>query len=149
MLSVHVLASEVEGEPVENPRQIPAYQYSRRYGPRPPCFARATRLGSRLLIGGTASILGERSTHDGDIERQTRETLQNIAALLGAAREDAPAAPLDRLSSLRVHVRDAADAPAVRAILAKTLQPATDIELVQASLCRKELLVEIEGVAEW
>ena len=30
--------------PVENPRQIPAFRYSKRYGPIPPCFARATRI---------------------------------------------------------------------------------------------------------
>ena len=35
--------------------------------PGPPCFARATRLGSTLLIGGTASILGEDTRHEGDV----------------------------------------------------------------------------------
>ena len=27
---------------MENPRQTPSYRYSERYGPSPPCFARAT-----------------------------------------------------------------------------------------------------------
>ena len=47
-LAIHCLAADDAGEPVENPRQVPAYKYSRRYGPRPPCFARATRLTRRV-----------------------------------------------------------------------------------------------------
>jgi hypothetical protein len=52
------------------------------------------------------------------------------------------------LRSLRVHVREAADAPAVRALVDELAPHVTDVELVQAPLCRRELLVEIEGVAE-
>src|SRR5262249_38335989 len=70
-LWVYVLAADEAGVPFDNPRQIPPYLYSRRYGRRPPCFARATKLGSRLLIGGTASILGEDTRHEDDIEAQT------------------------------------------------------------------------------
>src|SRR5580765_4280278 len=33
------LAAAEPGVPVENPRQVPAYHYSRRFGPMPPCFA--------------------------------------------------------------------------------------------------------------
>jgi chorismate lyase / 3-hydroxybenzoate synthase len=146
-LWVHALACDAPGQPVENPRQVPAYGYSRRYGLRPPCFARATRVGSTLFIGGTASILGEQSHHDGDLEAQTRETLRNIAALIDSAAPAAFQQPLDRLNSLRVHVRDAADGPAVRSLLQILSPTVPDLELVQAPLCRKELLVEIEGLA--
>src|SRR6516162_7279085 len=38
-LIIHALAVAEAGEAVENPDQIPAYQYSARYGPMPPCFA--------------------------------------------------------------------------------------------------------------
>src|SRR3954470_24162766 len=41
-LVVHVLAGDADGRSIENPRQTPSYRYSQRYGPRPPCFARAT-----------------------------------------------------------------------------------------------------------
>jgi chorismate lyase / 3-hydroxybenzoate synthase len=63
-LVIHALGLEAQGAPLENPRQVPAYAYSRRYGPLPPCFARATLVQMPkearpwLLVGGTASILG-------------------------------------------------------------------------------------------
>jgi chorismate lyase/3-hydroxybenzoate synthase len=143
---VHILAADAAGEPVENPRQTPAYGYSARYGRRPPCFARATRVGALLFVGGTASILGETSRHDGDLAQQIRETLQNLSALIGAAAAD-PVRPLARLRSVRAHVRRPGDAAALRAMLAGALPDACEIELVYAPLCRKELLIEIEGVA--
>lgn len=145
---VHVLAADTPGTPVENPRQIPSYRYSRRYGVRPPCFARATFVGSRLLIGGTASILGEHSRHVGDIRAQTRETFRNLAALIAAGAPSGFHKPLELLQSLRVHVRDVESAPAVQTILDQLVPQVSDIEFVQATLCRKELLVEIEGVAD-
>jgi chorismate lyase/3-hydroxybenzoate synthase len=144
---VHALICDRPGRPVENPRQIPAYRYSRRYGDRPPCFARGTLLDSMLLIGGTASILGELSIHDGDVEAQTRETFRNISALILAGRGRCLDHPLGLLRSLRVHVRDADDLASVIPILEELSLDHLEIEIVQARLCRPELLVEIEGVA--
>src|SRR6185503_5831087 len=81
-LVIDCLASASGGAPVENPRQIAPWQYSRRYGPKPPCFARGTvtRLNDRrmLLIGGTASIVGEESRHPGDLTAQVGELLINL-----------------------------------------------------------------------
>jgi chorismate lyase/3-hydroxybenzoate synthase len=147
-LWVHILAACSPGVPVENPRQTPSYRYSERYGLRPPCFARATRVGSMLLIGGTASILGEDSHHGGDIDAQTRETLANIAAVIDRARGGVDRSALTRLRDLRVHVLRAADAARVCAIVNELVPALDDIEVVQADLCRPELLVEIEGRAE-
>ena len=50
--AVHALSTSNPAEPVENPRQIPSYRYSKNYGPLPPCFARAMR-----VIGGTERLL--------------------------------------------------------------------------------------------
>lgn len=147
-LWIHVLAAGAPGVPIENPRQVPSYRYSDRYGPRPPCFARAMRVGSTLMIGGTASILGEDSRHMGNLEAQTRETLANIGALIERAGGGADGAPLASLRDLRIHVLHACDAPAVRAIVKELAPHLADIEMVQADLCRKELLVEIEGRAD-
>lgn len=146
--AMHVLAADAPGVNVENPRQIPSYKYSRRYGYRPPCFARATKMPGMLLIGGTASILGEHSQHIGDLEAQTRETFENLAALLTAADPALTGHPLDALRSLRVHVRDAADGVAARALVEELAPRVPDAEIVQSRLCRRELLVEIEGVAD-
>jgi chorismate lyase / 3-hydroxybenzoate synthase len=163
-LVIHALATTTAGTPVENPRQIPAYSYSRRYGPLPPCFARATRLDDqggdtpRLLVGGTASIVGEDSQHR-DATRQTLETFENLAHLVGHARErlecggaDANAEaslddPLHAFTDLRVYIVRDADADVVRELVTARFLSLDSVEYARADLCRRELMVEIEGVA--
>jgi chorismate lyase/3-hydroxybenzoate synthase len=153
-LTIHCLASTEKGVPVDNPRQTPAWHYSVRYGPLPPCFSRAMVAvvnGRRcLLIGGTASIVGEDSRHAGDAHRQLEETLANLASVIRAAClvPEPDAAVLDRLVDLRVYIVRAEDAPMIRATVETRCRRAGHIELSEARLCRPELLVEIEGVAE-
>src|SRR5205814_1032606 len=48
-LTVYALCAERPATPVENPRQRPAWRYSERFGPAPPCFARPAR---RAADGG-------------------------------------------------------------------------------------------------
>jgi chorismate lyase/3-hydroxybenzoate synthase len=151
-LVIYCLASDVRGTPVENPRQKPAYKYSQRYGPMPPCFSRATIAEingrRRLLVGGTASIVGEDSMHAGDVGAQLEETLRNLDALIGAAMERRDAASaLERLRDLRVYVARCEDAPGIRDALAARCPRADRIELTIARVCRPELLIEIEGIA--
>jgi len=151
-LVIYGLASDVRGTPVENPRQTPAYRYSRRYGPMPPCFSRATIAtlngAPRLLVGGTASIVGEHSVHVGDADAQLEETLRNLDALIRAASGDPRSvSALDRLRDLRVYVARPEDAAAIRSTLDARCPRADRIELAIARVCRPELLVEIEGLA--
>jgi chorismate lyase/3-hydroxybenzoate synthase len=153
-LTIHCLASTDKGVPVDNPRQTPAWRYSARYGPLPPCFSRATVAavnGRRcLLIGGTASIVGEDSRHARDVQGQLDETLANLTSLIRAACHvsEPEAAVLDRLVDLRVYVVRAGDAPMIRSAVEQRCRRAAHIELSEARLCRPELLVEIEGIAE-
>ena len=90
-----------------NPRQITPYRYSKRFGPLPPCFARATvvKHGRRrlVLVGGTASIRGEESIHLRSLEDQTRETLENLGALVSAT--DGSTGALHRLLARFVELR--------------------------------------------
>ena len=169
-LVIHVLGDIAPGTPLENPRQVPAYSYSRRYGPLPPCFARATLTEREpgehhLLIGGTASILGEDSQHVRDPRRQAQETFDNLAQLVAAATArmqaaaaavnagaDAPtlprvADPLDALTDLRVYFVQEDQAALVRDLVLARFRRASRIEFTRADLCRSELLVEIEGLA--
>jgi chorismate lyase/3-hydroxybenzoate synthase len=153
-LAIHCLAADAAGEPVENPRQVPAYRYSRRYGPRPPCFARATRMLTPvegawwLLVAGTASIRGEETMHVGDIDAQMVETLDNLDALLEAAQvKRGQAGAPSRLTSLRVYLVRPDDIGVVRQRLDQRYGPLADLEFAQAELCRTDLLVEIEGIA--
>jgi chorismate lyase / 3-hydroxybenzoate synthase len=162
-LQIHGLASPEPGIPVDNPRQIPAYRYSRQFGPLPPCFARATLLpsspgeGAVVLVGGTASIVGEASRHQGDLARQIEETHRNLAAVMAAAAGPAAsAAPDDAGPSfwlatyreLRVYYREKSGRDEIVDRVLRAFAGAPRIEVRQAELCRPELLVEIEGVAE-
>lgn len=154
-LVIYCLASDTRGTPVENPRQKPAYQYSTRYGPMPPCFSRATIAtvngDRRLLVGGTASIVGEDSLHEGDVDAQLEETLRNLEALIDAAGSNAASGSttaLSRLLDLRVYVSRQEDAARIRSALAARCPRAERIELTIARVCRPELLLEIEGIAD-
>jgi chorismate lyase/3-hydroxybenzoate synthase len=158
-LIVHCLACARAGAPVENPRQVPSYRYSKRYGPLPPCFARATRLtfdteqGPVLLVGGTASIRGEETVHPGQLEEQAEETVLNLAALVRAAVVDDAARELDDTAilqlfeHLRVYYVCGADAPRVGEIVSSKFFDVKNVEIAQADLCRSGLLIEIEGLA--
>ena len=163
-LVIQVLATHEPGIPVENPRQIRSYRYSDRLGPMPPCFSRATLTPEasvglpELLVGGTASVCGEASTHRGDVGAQTRETLVNLAHLVaegerrrrnlsGLAIPVDVATQLRRFDSLRVFHLRSQDVE----IILDNLEPYVShldppqIELVRADICRPELVVEIEG----
>lgn len=158
-LTIHALGAREGGVPVENPRQVPAYRYSERYGKLPPCFARATIVGRagaerRLLVGGTASIVGEDSRHERDARQQALETFENLAELIAAARrqiaDEQPAgarAAFDAFTELRVYIVRDADAPLLREMVDERFGRTARIEFAQADLCRRELLVEIEGLA--
>jgi chorismate lyase/3-hydroxybenzoate synthase len=153
-LAIHCLASGAVGHAVENPRQTPAWRYSPRYGPVPPSFSRATiaELDGRrlLLVGGTASVVGEDSMHAGDPEAQLEETFRNLAALVSTAcrREEPPPISLARMKDLRVYLVRAEYASGVEALLRTRCPRASQVEVVPATLCRRELLIELEGIAE-
>ncbi|MDA8018640.1 MAG: hypothetical protein MPN21_14460 [Thermoanaerobaculia bacterium] len=162
-LQIHCLASEVAGEPVENPRQVSSYRYSQRYGPKPPCFARATRFQPPasepwLLVGGTASVVGEDSVHEACLDRQLRETLLNLAAVVhaGGAPVGAPdlsgeelvSGLMQRFRHLRIYYVREGDRCRLAEQMTERLDGGTQLEWVHADLCRPELLVEIEGVAD-
>ncbi|MCA9299494.1 MAG: hypothetical protein KDA28_10530, partial [Phycisphaerales bacterium] len=149
MLAVHALVGDVPCRSIENPRQRPAVRYSRRYGPRPPCFARAGMLdvaGRRtLLVSGTASVRGEDTVHEDDFEGQVDETLANLRALVVAC--DGRGDTLEAFDSLRVYCTARIGDPELDHL--RSVLPPCETEFVRADLCRPELMVEIEGVASW
>lgn len=151
-LQIYVLAGMDPAIHLGNPRQLNAYEYPDIYGPRSPSFARATYYRSethtQLFIAGTASVVGHVSRHVGLPEEQTRETIQNLKALLvhaeGAAQRHLTGA---RAAALyKVYVRDAAHLAETRAVLRSGHFSLEHILFLQGELCRKELLVEIEGI---
>jgi chorismate lyase/3-hydroxybenzoate synthase len=152
-LTIYCLASRTAGQPIENPRQRSSWTYSNRYGPLPPFFSRATvatfRGRRHLLIGGTASIVGEDSTHPGNAAGQVTETLRNLASVVAVATNAPEPVPglLDNLVDVRVYVRSDDDAACIQREVRDQLRRTPRIEFMRAGICRPELLVEIEALA--
>ncbi|MEQ1440498.1 pteridine-dependent deoxygenase [Fontimonas sp. SYSU GA230001] len=153
-LVVYFLAGKQPGQPVENPRQVSAYRYPRQYGPRSPSFARATLIGagadSRLLVSGTASVVGHESVHPGDPVLQLDETLRNFDALIDNALArhfgGLPRAAV-HAESVKLYLRDPGLLPALRGQLTR-LRGAGDVPLLvlHGDICRSDLILEAEAV---
>ena len=150
-LHLHFLAARRPGVPVENPRQVSAWEYPREYGPVAPGFSRAMLLDwcdpPLLLISGTASVVGHASAHD-DTLAQLDETLANIEAVVARAaqRVGGGSARLGPTSLLRVYLRDTAEAVAVNARLLERLGAQVPFMVLHGDICRRELRIEIEAV---
>ena len=149
-LSIAFLAARTAPRPIENPRQLSAFHYPGDYGPRPPLFARAALAQAGhseewLFVSGTASIVGHATLHRGDAVAQCEETARNIRAVLEQANR-ATRSTGHRAEALvhRAYVRHPADMPAVRRCLERCLGGA-GLTLMQADVCREDLLVEVES----
>jgi hypothetical protein len=146
------LAGKRRGTPIENPRQTSAYRYPVQYGPRGPTFARAACVTwgqqQQLYVSGTASIVGHESRHDGSVRSQAEETIRNLCALLDQARACAPAGtPEWQRLLFKVYLRPGVAQEPVLDSLRNTFGDEPDVLVLEADICRRELLVEIEAVA--
>ncbi len=150
-LSIAFLAGVSPAVPLENPRQISAYNYPADYGPRSPTFSRGALVyppaQEILFISGTASIVGHQTVAPGNAVGQCREAMANIAAVVAEANRQCRTAPY-ALSELfyRVYVRQPADFRIVRETLSPLVGTA-EIVYMQADICRHDLLLEIEAMA--
>jgi chorismate lyase/3-hydroxybenzoate synthase len=153
-LTLIALASRRGAGLTENPRQLSAYRYPRKYGPTSPKFSRGGFVASdrhRLfLISGTAAVVGHESVHPYDTALQTDETLNNLGILCSAVSDLDPsgaALTLDEKCTLRVYVRDPEDLAVVRGKVTGRFGRGTpSIAFMQGYICRRELMVEIDGV---
>ena len=150
-LSIIALAGKLRGLQVENPRQVSAFRYPRSYGPRSPSFSRATLLpfadGPRLLVSGTASIVGHATAHAGDTVAQLRQTAANLDALLAhAVHTQLPGRRAAEFTadSYIVYLRHDEDLPLVLPEL-RRLFGDTPLQVLAGDVCRPELLIEIEA----
>lgn len=151
-LQLYVLAGTHPALHLGNPRQVHAYEYPKQYGPSSPSFARATLLRSdlstQLFISGTASVVGHESRHTGLPAEQTQETLNNLRALMTHADEVA-GIPLGRQparGAYKVYVRQPEQLAVIQQALNTPVFSSSQIVYLQGDLCRRELLVEIEGL---
>lgn len=157
---IYLLATKEAGQHFENPNQQSAYSYPRQYGPKSPSFARATLVNwssekAQLFVSGTASIVGHSSVlgdvdnHQDNLAIQLATTFSNIDQLLAhvAAQANLPIRP--SLSSLKVYIRHYDDYLAIKSAVEDHYGDINDEVLyLQADICRKELLVEIDGLCE-
>lgn len=151
-LIIHALAGQMPTIAIENPRQTAAYRYPRIHGPRSPSFTRASAIGcgpdeQALLISGTSSIVGHETIHPGDTLAQLDETILNLEALLeeAARRLRNPAlARFGARSLLRVYLRDRAWSDAIVERL-RAQWPDVRLAILEADICRRDLMVEIEA----
>ena len=135
---------------LENPDQVPAYQYPTEHGPRAPGFARATVVQTseqnRLAyLSGTASILGHATVGTEDLKLQFDTTMANVATML--QRMDFPK-PCGSSSKLKCYLRNAGDLDKVLELFEENelIQSPEDILFLEADICRAELDLEFEGI---
>ncbi len=136
---------------VENPLQVPAYDYPPDYGPRAPSFARATVVAgpesATVFISGTAAIRGHATIAPHSTRLQLECALENLAALSAACGlGPGLAAGSGATRHFKIYLRHAADQPMVAALLQEQFLTDTDrVSYVQADICRTALRVEIEA----
>jgi chorismate lyase / 3-hydroxybenzoate synthase len=151
-LVIYFLASRVPMRVIENPRQVSAYNYPSKYGPKSPIFSRAALLtepgGDTLLVSGTASIVGHESMHTDDVAAQTREAIANINVLITEANRLSrdPRYATDMLA-YKVYVRNPQHLPAIAAELRAAVGHRAAVTYLHADVCRRDLLVEIEAAS--
>jgi enamine deaminase RidA (YjgF/YER057c/UK114 family) len=110
-------------------------------------FSRGLRLAEAnkvaLYVSGTASVdEGGRTVRAGDFAAQVDRMLHNIASLLAEQ-----GASFENVVSGVAYVKNANDAPVLRSMLHERGFDGFPCALVEARLCRPELLCEAEAVA--
>ena len=146
VLQVYWLASRTPGLPLENPRQMSAYNYPREYGPTAPTFSRAMLVTPGLLmISGTASIVGHASQHEGDTHQQLSEIFTNLESLFARAHAHDPTLPqrFSRGTLIKAYLRHRADLPIVERELREKL-PGSPFLILLGDVCRGNLLIELD-----
>lgn len=139
-------------EHFENDAQVPAYRYPPEHGRRPPSFSRATAGSHReqalFFISGTAAIRGHETVAPADFEGQLACTLENLRGIsqkcgLGP---DFAAADSSARRFFKVYLRQPGDlAAAEPRVAGALLRPGDAVTYLQADICRRALLVEIEA----
>ena len=145
--------------PIDNPLQVAAHVYSKRVlvdedvnaVKSTPKFERAKLIeragGACCFVSGTAAIRGEESVDASSATMQTVRTIENIEHLV--SKENLVrfgCKPYDlTYTKLHVFVKEAEDYDAVRAVVEEAY-PQMSVIYSIADVCRRELLVEIEGI---
>lgn len=153
--TIYFLASTQTGTQIENTRQTSAYHYPKQFGPKSPSFARATlkhwQGASQFFISGTASVVGHETLHEGNVLNQLEETLKNIEALVTRVRDShhQPIRDLTNLSLMKVYIRHPEHYEIVKEAISQRVGNEMSVIYLQGDICRSNLLLEIEAIAEF
>lgn len=125
---------------IPSPLQCPALEYGS-------SFSRAVELSTpdcrRLLISGTASIdINGQSLHPGDVRSQIDQTMKVVGAILNSRKMD-----WDNICRAIVYFKRSADYYLFDEYLTKQHITEFPMLMVEADICRDELLFEIEADA--
>lgn len=147
---VYLLASRHPCEHFENPNQISAYNYPQEYGPRSPSFARATLatspVNNNFFISGTASITQSESRHQGNLNKQLELTFENIQTLIDVVDSHTKFKQQPGAAILKTYIRRPEDVEIVKNAVEKHFGSDPQVIYVRGDICRKDLLVEIDGI---
>ena len=148
--------------PISNPKQLNSYKYGQvvlrgesakdKKANQAPQFERAKLItdgeNSRVFISGTASIVGQETIGLGNIEKQTRVSIDNIELLTSEKNLKSHCPELtvlpDKYAYVRVYVKNEKDFPLVKTICREHFGE-IPMCFVKADICRADLLVEIEA----
>lgn len=153
-LVVYFVASRTPAAYIENRRQVSAFHYPAQYGPKSPSFSRGAvkewNGESQLFVSGTASIVNHETRHSGNVIKQLDETIHNMEIVLATATGERYEhyRDVDTVPLYKVYIRHPKDYEAVR----DRLEPAVGrgkFLYLEADICRKDLLLEIEAIVRY
>ncbi len=151
--------------PLKNPVQTDAYDYSQgvlvgnslmqENKKSSPKFERAKYISinekKTIYVSGTASIRDEKTIGINDVRKQTEVTIENIANLVSKTNLNNAGISNNykkiSFSFIRVYVKNISEINAVKEIC-NAYYRNVPINYLVADICRDNLLVEIEGIAE-
>ena len=145
--------------PINNPLQTAAHEYSKKVLvdnnadaiKSTPKFERAKLIEIEdqacCFVSGTAAIRGEQSMDANSARSQTIQTIENIEYLTSTENlERFGCKPYElHCANLRVYVKHTEDYEEVKSVVSERYPDVPTIYTI-ADVCRKELLVEIEGI---
>ena len=143
-MTIVFLAGELPARHVENPAQVPAYEYPAEHGPRSPSFARASVVEARgrldAFVSGTSAVMGHATVAPNDTAGQLDCTIENLRLVSAACGLGAGGS-----RHFRVYLRNPGDQPAAaRQIGSRLLAPGDRVSYLRADICRAALNIEIE-----
>jgi hypothetical protein len=156
-LSIIFVAGRSKPMHLENPEQIPAYEYPSEHGPRAPSFSRGTVVSADgreyVFISGTSAIKGHVTVAPGALDEQIACTLDNLKLVsmasgvgedLGRTANVVGKTPWTR--HFKIYLRKAEDLLAARRMLeGSLLQPTDRVTWLRSDVCRAALNIEIEA----